>query len=170
LNACSTAGKCRIAIGGNFDDSSFGSYTALLGFLKQEFEGKLAKVNFKPTVRSAEDAGVHVPKASLSGKGLSLVPVKADGSLGERNEGAGEPRAAPWIEPPLNHDCRRYGGAGGRRIEQGYRSGVHDHVVGRSDADDPVEYGNGESEDDGLRAARPRANFKETIPCSRRCA
>jgi uncharacterized protein len=74
------AGKCRIAIGGNFDDSSFGSYTALLGFLKQEFEGKLAKVNFKPTVRSAEDAGVHVPKATLSGRGLSLIPIKSDGS------------------------------------------------------------------------------------------
>jgi uncharacterized protein len=74
------AGRCQIAIGGNFDDSSFGSYTALLGFLKQEFEGKLAKVNFKPTVRSPEDAGVHVPKTTLSGKGLSLIPVKADGS------------------------------------------------------------------------------------------
>jgi uncharacterized protein len=75
------AGKCQIAIGGNFDDSSFQSYTALLGFLKEEFEGKLVKVNFKPTVRSAEDAGVHTPKATLSGTGLSLTPVKADGSL-----------------------------------------------------------------------------------------
>jgi uncharacterized protein len=75
------AGKCQIAIGGNFDDSSFESYTALLGFLKEEFEGKLGKVNFKPTVRTAEDAGVHTPKTKLSGKGLSLTPVKADGSL-----------------------------------------------------------------------------------------
>ena len=74
------AGRCQIAIGGNFDDSSFGSYSALLGFLKEEFEGKLSKVNFKPTVRSAEDAGVHVPKQTLSGKGLSLIPVKSDGS------------------------------------------------------------------------------------------
>ena len=74
------AGKCQISIGGNFDDRSFGSYTALLGFLKDEFEGKLSKVNFKPTVRSPEDAGVHVPKATLSGKGLSLTPVKSDGS------------------------------------------------------------------------------------------
>src|SRR5215468_7029171 len=74
------AGKCRISIGGNFDDSSFGSYTALLGFLKEEFEGKLSKVNFKPTVRSPEDAGVHVPQATLSGRGIALTPVKADGS------------------------------------------------------------------------------------------
>ena len=74
------AGRCQISIGGNFDDSTFGSYTALLGFLKEEFEGKLSKVNFKPTVRSPEDAGVHVPKATLSGRGLSLTPVRTDGS------------------------------------------------------------------------------------------
>jgi uncharacterized protein len=36
------AGRCQISIGGNFDDSTFRSYTALLGFLKEEFEGKLA--------------------------------------------------------------------------------------------------------------------------------
>jgi uncharacterized protein len=74
------AGRCQISIGGNFDDSTFRSYTALLGFLKEEFEGKLSKVNFKPTVRSPEDAGVHVPKATLSGRGISLTPVRTDGS------------------------------------------------------------------------------------------
>jgi uncharacterized protein len=74
------AGRCQIAIGGNFDDSSFGSYSTLLSFLKEEFEGKLAKVNFKPTVRTPEDAGVHVSKAAFSSKGiLSLTPVQADG-------------------------------------------------------------------------------------------
>jgi uncharacterized protein len=73
------AGRCQISIGGNFDDTTFESYTALLGFLKEEFEGKLSKVNFKPTVRNAEDAGVRITKATLS-KGLSLTPVKADGS------------------------------------------------------------------------------------------
>ncbi len=75
------AGRCQIAIGGNFDDSSFGSYTALLGFLKEEFEGKLVKVNFKPTVRTAEDAGVHVAKPALSAKGiLPLIPVGSNGA------------------------------------------------------------------------------------------
>jgi len=74
------AGRCQIAIGGNFDDSSFGSYSALLGFLKEEFEGKLVKVNFKPTVRTPEDAGVHVAKSTLSGKGvLPLIPVNSNG-------------------------------------------------------------------------------------------
>jgi uncharacterized protein len=74
------AGRCQISIGGNFDDGTFGSYPALLAFLKEEFEGKLSKVNFKPTVRSPEDAGVHVPKATLSGRGISLKPVQTDGS------------------------------------------------------------------------------------------
>ena len=47
------AGKCRIAIGGNFDESSIDSYPALLDFLEQqEFADKLVKVNFKPIVRA----------------------------------------------------------------------------------------------------------------------
>ena len=47
------AGRCGIAIGGNFDESSVDSYPALLEFLReQEFADKLVKVNFKPIVRS----------------------------------------------------------------------------------------------------------------------
>src|SRR4029077_19627562 len=40
------AGRCPIAIGGNFDEASVDSSPALLDFLKQEFDGKLMKVNF----------------------------------------------------------------------------------------------------------------------------
>jgi uncharacterized protein len=48
-----SAGKCRISIGGNFDESSVESYPALLEFLSaQEFAGQLVKVNFKPIVRA----------------------------------------------------------------------------------------------------------------------
>ena len=64
------AGRCQIAIGGNFDDSSFGSYPALLGFLRTEFEGKLAKVNFKPIVRSPEDAGVRAENDAVGQRAL----------------------------------------------------------------------------------------------------
>jgi uncharacterized protein len=47
------AGRCRIAIGGNFDESSVDSYPALLEFLKtQDFADKLSKVFFKPIVRA----------------------------------------------------------------------------------------------------------------------
>src|SRR6185369_4319984 len=47
------AGRVRIAIGGNFDASSAGSYPALLQFLsEQEFADQLVKVNFKPVIRT----------------------------------------------------------------------------------------------------------------------
>jgi len=46
------AGKCRVSIGGNFDESSVDSYPALLDFLReQEFADKLARVSFKPVIR-----------------------------------------------------------------------------------------------------------------------
>ena len=75
------ADKCMIAIGGNFDDSSVESFPALLQFLKeQEFGSKLVKVNFKPVVRTAEDAGVHLKgKPALKGI-LPLIPVNASGA------------------------------------------------------------------------------------------
>ncbi len=51
-NVRAVAGKCRISIGGNFDETSVDSYPALLDFLKeQEFSDKIAKVAFKPVIR-----------------------------------------------------------------------------------------------------------------------
>src|SRR5205814_361229 len=52
-NVRAVAGKVRIAIGGNFDESSVDSYPALLEYLKQQdFADKLSKVFFKPIVRT----------------------------------------------------------------------------------------------------------------------
>jgi uncharacterized protein len=67
------ADRCRIAIGGNFDESSAGSYPALLEYLRaQDFAGKLGKVNFKPIVRTEP----------ILGKGIiPLTPVGAKESL-----------------------------------------------------------------------------------------
>ena len=46
------AGKCNIAIGGNFDEESVDSYPALLDFLaSQDFADKLSRVSFKPIIR-----------------------------------------------------------------------------------------------------------------------
>ena len=75
------AGKCKIAIGGNFDASSVESFPALLEFLKElEFSDRFAKVAFKPVVRSAEDAGA-VAKSKPALKGiLPLIPVSANGA------------------------------------------------------------------------------------------
>jgi uncharacterized protein len=63
-----------ISIGGNFDESSIGSYPALLDFLREQpFANKLRKVNFKPIIRNA-------PAAPARPKGmLPLIPVNVDG-------------------------------------------------------------------------------------------
>jgi len=67
------ADRCKIAIGGNFDESSAGSYPALLDYLRaQDFGSKLGKVNFKPIVRTEP----------ILGKGIiPLTPVGAKESL-----------------------------------------------------------------------------------------
>jgi uncharacterized protein len=80
------AGRCPIAIGGNFDETSVDSFPSLLDFLKsQDFADKLVKVNFKPVVRTK----IEQPKGFLS-----LTPVGANGK-------------------PLNGVCMTSAGAGG---------------------------------------------------------
>jgi len=67
------AGKCRIAVGGNFDEESVESFPALLEFLKaQDFADKLVKVNFKPIVRA--EAKATQPKNVIP---LTLVSANA---------------------------------------------------------------------------------------------
>jgi len=73
------ADRIPIAIGGNFDETSFGSYPALLDFLReQDFAGKLSKVNFKPIIRAAEPnppSKIHNPKSTAAF--IPLTPVGA---------------------------------------------------------------------------------------------
>jgi uncharacterized protein len=71
-NIRQVAGRVRVAIGGNFDESSVDSYPALLDFLRaQDFADKLVKVNFKPVIRH---------QAAPPAKGmLALTPVNAEG-------------------------------------------------------------------------------------------
>jgi uncharacterized protein len=71
-NIRQVAGRCRISIGGNFDESSVDSYPALLDFLReQEFADKLAKVAFKPVIK---------PPAPAQARGLiALTAVSPDG-------------------------------------------------------------------------------------------
>jgi uncharacterized protein len=85
-NIRQVADKCRISIGGNFDESSVDSYPALLDFLReQEFADKLAKVAFKPIIREQKPAP---PKGFIP-----LTPVAAGGK-------------------PLNGTCMTSAGAG----------------------------------------------------------
>ena len=71
-NIRAVAGRVRVAIGGNFDESSAGSFPALLDYLRaQDFGGQLVKVNFKPIVR----------EQPVSAKGIiPLIPVGASGA------------------------------------------------------------------------------------------
>jgi uncharacterized protein len=71
------AGKCRISIGGNFDEESVESYPALLDFLReQEFADKLTRVAFKPVIRSPK---VDQPAAPASSpKFIALTAVGND--------------------------------------------------------------------------------------------
>jgi uncharacterized protein len=83
------ADKCRISIGGNFDESSGDSYPALLDFLReQEFADKLAKVAFKPIIREQKPAQ---PKGFIP-----LTAVDASGKPGK----------------PLNGTCMTSAGSG----------------------------------------------------------
>jgi uncharacterized protein len=74
-NVRQIAGKCRITIGGNFDESSVDSYPALLDFLEeQEFAGQLARVAFKPVIREprpAQPRGI-IPLTVVGGEGKPL--------------------------------------------------------------------------------------------------
>jgi len=80
------AGKCRVSIGGNFDESSVDSYPALLDFLReQEFADKLARVSFKPVIREPRP---QQPKG--------LIPLTLVGTEGK----------------PLNGTCMTSAGGG----------------------------------------------------------
>lgn len=86
-NVRQVAGKCRVSIGGNFDESSVDSYPALLDFLKQqEFADQLVKVAFKPIIRAA---------AAPKPKGVIPLTVVSGDSR------------------PLNGTCMTSAGAGG---------------------------------------------------------
>jgi uncharacterized protein len=92
-NIRSVAGRCSIAIGGNFDEGSVDSFSALLDYLsQQEFADKLVNVNFKPIVRDEKTPRVSTAQAA---KGiLPLIPVGANGK-------------------PLNGTCMSHVGEGG---------------------------------------------------------
>jgi uncharacterized protein len=74
-NIRQVAGKCRISIGGNFDESSVDSYPALLDFLReQEFADKLARVAFKPVIKPPQPAQPKglIPLTAIGGDGRPL--------------------------------------------------------------------------------------------------
>ena len=84
-NIRNIAGRCRISIGGNFDESSVDSYPALLDFLaEQEFADKLAKVAFKPIIREPQPAKpkgfISLTAVNNSGKPLNGTCMTSAGT------------------------------------------------------------------------------------------
>ena len=78
-----------ITIGGNFDESSWDSYPALLEFLReQEFAEQITKINFKPIIKAPEP---ELPKG--------FIPLTVVGSN----------------DKPLGGTCMTIAGAGGNR-------------------------------------------------------
>ncbi len=72
------AGKCTIAIGGNFDEDSVDSYPALLDFLaRQDFADKLARVSFKPVIRE-----------KIAPQPRGIIPLTVVGTGGKPLNGA----------------------------------------------------------------------------------
>ena len=71
-NVRAVAGRCRVSIGGNFDESSVANYPALLAFLReQDFAPALARVSFKPIVGQRPAKGV-IPLTVVDGAGKPL--------------------------------------------------------------------------------------------------
>ena len=86
-NVRNVAPKVPITIGGNFDETSWDSYPALLEFLReQEFADQIARINFKPIIKAPEP---ERPKG--------LIPLAVVGSNGK----------------PLAGTCMTSAGAGG---------------------------------------------------------
>lgn len=86
------AGKTRIAIGGNFDETTVDSYPALLDFLReQEFADQIGRIAFKPIVRTLP-TGLPAGSIPLSPVGESS-PVQGNcmSSVGAGGVGGSSP-------------------------------------------------------------------------------
>jgi uncharacterized protein len=92
------AGKISITIGGNFDETSWDSYPALLEFLRQqEFADKISRINFKPIIKAPEP---ERPKGFIP-----LTVVNGD--------------------KPLGGTCMTSAGAGGGKASSGPCDSCH---------------------------------------------
>jgi uncharacterized protein len=90
-NVRQVADKVSITIGGNFDETSWDSYPALLDFLRQqEWSDAIARINFKPIIKAPEP---EKPKG--------FIPLTVVGSN----------------DKPLGGTCMTTAGAGGGRSQ-----------------------------------------------------
>lgn len=85
-NVTRVADMVPITIGGNFDESSVDSYPALLDYLREQtFADKIARINFKPIVRSFDQAApakgiIPLTVVAASGKPLNGTCMTSAGA------------------------------------------------------------------------------------------
>jgi uncharacterized protein len=111
------AGKCRISIGGNFDEESVESYPALLDFLReQEFADQLTRVAFKPVIRARPSNGgdpCTPPSSSLAGAPAPRsVPRRPDAAPAASGSKFISLTAVGGDAKPLNGTCMTSAGGG----------------------------------------------------------
>jgi uncharacterized protein len=88
-NVRQVADRVKIAIGGNFDESTVDTYPALLEFLKaQAFGDKLVKVNFKPIFRIDPVAPPITGAAPAQGRKAGIIPLTPVGSGAQSLKGS----------------------------------------------------------------------------------
>ena len=108
-NVRRVADRVPITIGGNFDESSWESYPALLQFLKeQEFADRIVKINFKPIIKSPEPETPPVFAEATAGK-KAIIPLTL---VGANNT-------------PLAGTCMTSAGAGAGRAASGPCDSCH---------------------------------------------
>jgi uncharacterized protein len=107
-----------ITIGGNFDESSWDSYPALLEFLReQEFADRIARINFKPIIKAPEPEKPKgfIPLTVVSGNdkplgGTCMTSAGAGG--GRASSSAGPCDSCHFADDKmsfLREETRKYG-------------------------------------------------------------
>ena len=82
-NVRRVAGRCRIAIGGNFEEGTDGSFVELLDFLAaQDFAPLLDKVTFKPVIRPRAAASSTSCSSGPTSPSPQVMPLKLVTSTG----------------------------------------------------------------------------------------
>ena len=86
------ADDCPITIGGNFDESSVDSYPALLDFLgAQAFADRLAKVSFKPIIKTTPSPASGIIPLTVVGDGGAALGGTCMSSAGSGSRPASSP-------------------------------------------------------------------------------
>ena len=103
-----------ITIGGNFDETSWDSYPALLEFLReQEFADKISRINFKPIIKAPEPERPKgmIPLAVVASNGKPLAGTCMT-SAGAGGGGTGICDSCHFVDEKmsfLREETRRYG-------------------------------------------------------------